>query len=183
MTTITCKISFFSDWHAGSGMSAGTDLDALVLKDMDHFPYIPGKTLKGLLKDSAITLAAFSGSREWTDFIDACFGIEGTRQGDCHFSNAEMTIKLKKAIKENDMSSLLYRKISSTAIDESGVAMNKTLRKIQTTIPASLFFSISGVKDVHMDKIRDCLAFTRRMGLGRNRGLGRCRFTIQGDEK
>jgi CRISPR/Cas system CSM-associated protein Csm3 (group 7 of RAMP superfamily) len=164
-------------------MSAGTDLDLLVLKDMDHFPYIPGKTLKGLLKDSAETLAAFSGSREWSGLIETCFGKEGIRQGTCHFSNAEMTMELKKTIKKNGMTGLLYRKISATAIDGNGVAMDKTLRKIQTTIPLSLFFNISGVEDAHMAKIRDCLAFTRRMGIGRNRGLGRCRFTIQGDQK
>lgn len=49
---ITYKIEFFSEWHCGSGLSAGADTDALVIKDSEGFPYIPGKTLKGLFREA-----------------------------------------------------------------------------------------------------------------------------------
>ena len=53
MKDITFKITFFSEWHCGSGLSSGSDLDALVIKDKDNFPFIPGKTLKGLIREAA----------------------------------------------------------------------------------------------------------------------------------
>jgi len=46
------KIKILSDWHIGSGLDSATDVDALVLKDDNKLPYIPGKTIKGLIKDA-----------------------------------------------------------------------------------------------------------------------------------
>ncbi|NWH03873.1 RAMP superfamily CRISPR-associated protein [Desulfobacter latus] len=184
MTTMNCKIDFFSNWHAGSGMSAGMDIDTLVLKDRDNLPYIPGKTIKGLLKDSALTLKAFAtDTATWAAFVKTCFGGENssgeTRSGLCRFSNAELTLHLKQAIIKDQTTGFLYQKIAATAIDDNGIAKEKSLRKIETTIPLSLFFTITNLPDDYLENIKDCLAFTRRMGLGRNRGLGRCRCSIQ----
>ena len=50
------KIEFFSNWHCGSGLAAGADVDALVIKDKDGLPYVPGRTIKGLLRDAATEL-------------------------------------------------------------------------------------------------------------------------------
>ena len=41
------KVEFYSDWHCGSGLSSGSDIDSLVIKDEDGLPFVPGKTLKG----------------------------------------------------------------------------------------------------------------------------------------
>lgn len=43
---IKYKIEFFSNWHCGSGLAAGADVDALVVKDCNGLPYVPGKTIK-----------------------------------------------------------------------------------------------------------------------------------------
>ena len=51
-TTIDYTICFFSPWHCGSGTSAGADVDELVVKDKNGMPYIPGKTLKGLIREA-----------------------------------------------------------------------------------------------------------------------------------
>jgi hypothetical protein len=56
MKTATLTIELFSWWHAGSGLGRGGDADALVIRDRDGLPYLPGKTLKGLLRD-AVQLA------------------------------------------------------------------------------------------------------------------------------
>lgn len=52
METLYYKIEFLSDWHVGSGLSGGPSSDNIALKDESEFPFIPGKTIKGLLKDS-----------------------------------------------------------------------------------------------------------------------------------
>ena len=49
MNELNYKIEFFSEWHCGSGLSAGADIDALAIKDSDGLPYIPGKTLRLLM--------------------------------------------------------------------------------------------------------------------------------------
>lgn len=55
---ITYSIEFNTYWHIGSGLSGGVEVDSLVLKDndTDALPYIPGKTLKGLLREAAEVL-------------------------------------------------------------------------------------------------------------------------------
>ena len=57
MSTIKYEIEFFSNWHCGSGLAAGADVDALVIKDNNGLPYVPGRTLKGLLRDAATNLS------------------------------------------------------------------------------------------------------------------------------
>ena len=56
---IKYKVIFFTDWHCGSGLAAGADVDALVIKDSDGLPYIPGKTMKGLLREAAEEIVSF----------------------------------------------------------------------------------------------------------------------------
>ena len=54
---IDYSIEFFSYWHCGSGLAAGADVDELAIKDGDGLPYVPGRTVKGLLRDAAESLA------------------------------------------------------------------------------------------------------------------------------
>lgn len=44
------NFTFSSYWHAGSGRGRDAVLDAEVLRDADDLPYLPGKTIKGLLR-------------------------------------------------------------------------------------------------------------------------------------
>ena len=44
MNDIKYKITFLTDWHCGSGLAAGADVDALVVKDKERLPYVPGKS-------------------------------------------------------------------------------------------------------------------------------------------
>ena len=50
------KIQFFDYWHTGSGLAGGTYADSIVNKDETDLPIIPGRTIKGLLKDAANSL-------------------------------------------------------------------------------------------------------------------------------
>jgi len=67
------KIEFFTDWHCGSGLSSGADLDLLVIKDKDKLPFIPGKTIKGLVREAVEEIHGFQPS----DIdLKKVFGIE-----------------------------------------------------------------------------------------------------------
>jgi hypothetical protein len=43
-------------WHAGTGRGGGEDADAVVAKDRYGLPYLPGRHLKGLLRDACLRL-------------------------------------------------------------------------------------------------------------------------------
>ena len=50
--TMILEIQLLSYWHAGSGFGRGADVDALVLKEGNSLPYLPGRTVKGLLREA-----------------------------------------------------------------------------------------------------------------------------------
>ena len=92
-----------------------------------------------------------------------------------------MTKSLKQFLHEDKLIKNLYRKISSTAIDKDGQTKEHSLRKIEVTVPLILFAEICNCEDI--DKMKMCLQYIKRLGLNRNRGLGRCDMTIVEDIK
>ena len=186
MTEIIYKIEFLSDWHCGSGLSAGADVDALCIKDEHGLPFVPGKTIKGLLREAAEIM--FDDEKDKM-FIKECFGeatkrensnIEDTKQGKCYFSNAELSQELKKNIDNDEKQSVLYRKISSTSIDKNGIAEEHSLRKMEVAVPLTVYGKISDIpkKEDFKEKLIKCMKYTKRLGTNRNRGLGRCVFEL-----
>lgn len=194
METIKYTITFFSEWHTGSGLTSGSDLDALVIKDKNDLPYIPGRTLKGLLREAAEELVKLNHCDE--TFLKTVFGVPTrksepqtkvndpeqhgvTQKGECFFSNAKLSDELYKASVENSLAPFYYRAISSTAINgENGVAVKHSLRRMQTTIPCVLEAEIVNVDEQYKGQIEDCFKWIKRLGQNRNRGLGRCRFEM-----
>ena len=92
---IKYKITFLSDWHAGSGLSSGADADEVVIKDDNNLPYLPGKTIKGLLKDVFNDFAEAQPELLQKDFIRNNFGEyidteKKSQMGGLFFSNAEL---------------------------------------------------------------------------------------------
>ena len=59
--TRVLKLSLSSYWRVGSGKGAEAMADALVLRDEAGLPVIPGRTIKGLLRD-AMALGTLSGT-------------------------------------------------------------------------------------------------------------------------
>ncbi len=185
MTDINYTITFFSDWNCGSGLSAGPESDSLVKKNRDGLPYVPGKTIKGLLKDAARELF-----EEDTGFIESCFGNKAETRNESadyefFYSNSEFTSGLTTYFKSNPMEKdKLFRTVPSTSIDENtGVAKNKSLRTMEVVIPLTLTGFISNIPDGYEEKMKDCLKMIKRLGTKRNRGLGRCRFDVFDQKK
>lgn len=184
MADIKYKVTFFSDWHCGSGLSSGSQSDNLVKKDKYDLPSIPGKTIKGLLKEAACDL--YEGSEDFNEFIESYFGT-GSDQNNTdsiysfHYSSAKLSIEEVNYLKGKPTEiGKLYRNIPSTRIEEeTGVADKNSLRSMQVTIPLTLEGEISNIPDLKIDKIKECLAMVKRLGYKRNRGFGRCRFEVE----
>lgn len=169
MGTINYKIKFFSDWHCGSGLSAGADVDLLVVKDKRGLPFVPGKTIKGLVKEAVENIMLFR-------FEETSFSLQ---ENWGYFENAVLSEVHQKAILSNEVSEYLFRSIASTAIGKDGIAKNHSLRKMEVVIPCELEGRIYNVPDEGRLFIEEGMTFIKRMGQNRNRGLGRCQFIIE----
>ena len=181
MKNITYKITFFSEWHCGSGLTSGSDLDALVIKDKDRFPFVPGKTLKGLIREAAEEIFG-----EDSEIIKELFGhfdekrvgeSNSHSKGTAFFSDATISTGLKSKV-DKELVGLFYRGFSSTAIMANGIAEAHSLRKLETTIPCELIATIIGIDDQYVGDLTNCMQWIKRLGQNRHRGLGRCKFEI-----
>lgn len=175
MSTIKYTIEFFSNWHCGSGLAAGADVDALVIKDKHGLPYVPGRTLKGLLRDAASTLC------DDTETINDIFGVSGDNDGHktglSFFTNATLPVDERQYILEQGLTPHLYQSFASTKIDEKGIAEDHTLRKIETVVPCKLEGEILNVPKGAEIVLEHAMQYIKRMGTGRNRGYGRCQIS------
>ena len=70
--------------------------------------------------------------------------------------------------------------VASTAIRADGIAKDHSLRKIETTIPCSVHGIIMNVNDQDIEFLFQTFKWVKRLGLGRNRGYGRCEITKEG---
>lgn len=85
-----------------------------------------------------------------------------------------------KSILSNHVEDLLYINKVATAINEkNGITKEHSLRTIETTIPCTLYGTILYVDDDMESVLEAALGFIKHMGTGRNRGLGRCKFSIE----
>lgn len=171
------KIEFFSYWHCGSGQTAGADVDELVIRDVSGLPFVPGRTLKGLLREAVANILLLRGGEEGS--VEELFGSE-SRQGRLYFTNASLSDALRQSLRSMpDIDpEMLYRSFSSTAIDERGVAKEHTLRRIETAIPCTLYGEITGIGSADEEALlEEALKYVKRLGLGRSRGYGRCELS------
>lgn len=80
-TNFTISINMTSDWHIGSGSSRG-EIDSAIQRDADHLPYIPAKTLNGILRDGCeqVALALDNGNKQgkWQNWVNFLFGSQPT---------------------------------------------------------------------------------------------------------
>ena len=164
MQTINISISLLGFWYIGTGQEAGAYADSLVLKDSNGLPYIPGKTIKGMFRNSFV-LCLHNGLVD-QDQLDYLFGIPGSSlipsrsltnkideedelntSGKLSFNSAELSSPEKKILIDEQLKDYLYRTVQSTAIEKegkkAGVAKDGSLRSIEVTIPLDFMTSIN----------------------------------------
>lgn len=187
MSTILYKIEFFNYWHSGSGLSGSTYADNVVNKTERNLPFIPGKTLKGLLRDAAERMNELNPKLISDEFIKEVFGERSDEkqatkedEGKAFFTNALLSENLSNKVSndKNNLSDSFYTVLSSTRIDENGQADDGSLRQLEVTIPVTLYGSIEQFPEGYRQEIQYCMSWIKEMGQNRNRGLGKCKFSI-----
>ena len=185
-------LKFHEYWHAGSGEGGIGDIDDTPVRDRHGLPYLPGKSLKGLLHEAFCELAAWpavpSPIRPSAAQVRRLFGIESNQgrrdSGWLRVSNAVLPADLIYYLRENQMQGGLFEHISSTAIEESGIALARSLRRLEVAVPVELTFTLNvdGPPDAFasMDPkgmFAAAAKLIRRAGKFRNNGFGRCSVT------
>lgn len=187
MKNIQYTLTFFAPWHCGSGLSSGADLDAVVIKDENGLPFVPGKTIKGLVREAIEVIRSLNGCPN-DSTVERAFGVgadsAGSCQGELFFKNCELPLPMKKYILQENLQDYLYDDKASTAIDDMGIAKQGSLRKVEATVPCTLEGEILMVNDDVYPLLCRALMYVKRLGANRNRGWGRCEFVVkEGGEK
>src|SRR5690554_1178879 len=106
------EFQFHSDWAITSGEGAGAYADITTVKSPQGLPFIPGKAVKGLLRD------AFSQAKEleWPEceaLLHPLFGGEGAnQQGALQCSNAELApVEINHFTTNKEQAKFLFRTI------------------------------------------------------------------------
>lgn len=187
-------ISVLSPWHAGSGRGDGPLSDALTIRDLCGLPFVPGKTLKGLIRDAVqsaedlghcpngFTAQIFGDHAE-----EGVGGIKrfGATDGKVILSDATLSprnnLKQLRSWAQSHPAELdtLFTNISSTALEEGRLVKTGSLRSIEFVRPVTLYASLEGVSAEEAALIKLALPLLRAFGLRRNRGFGACEVTME----
>ena len=193
------RIVFESYWHCGSGRAGGEDADAVVERDAEGFPYVPGRHLKGVLRQAVRHLEVLSALTPGT--TAALFGADpqeeqelarSAKGGETSFAALSFgSARLPAAVRRElprELRNELFAYLAATAIDEdTGVAKERTLRRIEVVVPLELRARISLRTTVPARSdwarlLEAAFPLVTALGAHRSRGLGRVRLAWQQEE-
>lgn len=190
MNKLSLCFDIRSYWHPGTGRGSGSALDAVTHRGSDQLPALPGRSIKGLLRD-CITRAATLGWYHGDDPTSTLFGwrpndpdqarpASAPQRGCLRFSDATLPPAERDYLSDHPgLLAGLYRSHYSTAIDPaSGTAMEASLRGIEVIVPLRLYCDVSLIPGTEaapqwQQQLTTALPLLRAIGSHRNRGLGR----------
>lgn len=192
---IKLRITLESDMCCGLGSGNGTNIDTLTAFDETGLPVIPGKRLKGLLRERASFLEK-NGYKNGS--VKALFG-SSTQAGIIRVENANLENYLSlnhQLLSEN--SGLTNRIVSETyaltrtqtEVGKDGIAKKTSLRTTQTVkrgtrFEADILLSFDGDISGELQLLKDSVRCLRHIGLNRTRGFGEvsCEIIDEGEAK
>lgn len=196
------RIEFLSEWNISSGVGDGHKADSLLVRDTNSIPVIPGRAVKGALREGAWRLSFarpddlsaaenfFWGSRSTEDnrtdeekrngysANEGKISVSQARLAEgIHDYYSNLDEKLRKSFLRDLVS---YR--AQTALDNRQ-AKKGSLRNIEVGIKglsfdASVYINERGMSEEWIDSyfVAVCAA-VKSIGGGRSRGLGVCKCT------
>lgn len=211
----TLVVDFHGFWHAGSGRSAGSLADALVQRTPRGLPVVGGRHLKGLLRHAVAKAEALGWFSEVSlpagpaqDIETLLFGSRSQQEGRFETASGVLFVSdagLPEAESEwlghpeqTEARQHVYRRVSSTAMTESGTALADSLRTIEVTVPmqlqAELFLDLTAIEPESREQqqawisqkdawvpLQQACTLVDSVGAGRTRGLGEARLTLKSD--
>ncbi|HEX9732077.1 MAG TPA: RAMP superfamily CRISPR-associated protein [Thermoanaerobaculia bacterium] len=173
----TLAIHVHTYWHAGTGRGEGPGSDARVARTPNGLPFLPGRTVKGLVRAAVEQALAL----EWLErdidrqAIVRWFGkplprlsegdaeerVREMERAEYRFQEGEGQLRFTSArIGQGDFvrrweewaevsadKDLLFRSLASTRVDRHGVATDQSLREVEVALPMVLNALIEGPAD------------------------------------
>ena len=198
MSKYLLKIKLLSDTTFGRGDGVAGLVDQEVEYDRYGFPYLRGRTLKGLLSEECDNLIwSLTVNKEYWQCVSAkLFGISGSGlniMAAVHVNDAQLPKDLQKAvawqIQNEDLTSkqvldsLTTIRKQTSINSETGVAEDKSLRSARVVIhdlefTSDLLFETESVNPDMLSLLGVGALSLRHLGSGRNRGRGHVKCTL-----
>ncbi|MEG4496158.1 RAMP superfamily CRISPR-associated protein [Microcoleus sp. F10-C6] len=199
------KIKLLSDTTFGRGDGVAGLIDQEVEHDPFGFPYLRGRTLKGLLSEEGDNLIAMltNHKQDWETVACKLFGTLGSTigtMGTVHVGDACLPEDLRQAVghqiqqekeqekrlTEKDVLYSLTTIRRQTAIDpQAGTSDEGSLRSFRVVLRDFSFTADLIFEKMPSDEMLSLLAVgalaLRRLGSGRNRGRGHVQCTLHDD--
>lgn len=194
------KIKLLSDTTFGRGDGVAGSVDQEIEYDNNGFPYLKGRTLKGLLSeecDNFIALLAEPDKIYWQDIADTLFGKPGSSLdtiAQMQVGDACLPEDLRRVIeyglkqensqfnKTDILESLTTIRRQTSINPKTGIADNKSLRSSRVILRELEFTANLSFESTPDEEIKALLSVgvfaLRRIGSCRNRGRGyvKCRL-------
>jgi len=165
---VSVRFDLLSFWHAGTGRGGGADVDAVVARTPGGLPFLPGRTVKGLLRqatelgEACGALAAGTAETWFGTAVEAAApstgsGDRGTRVErleEARYRTRPGMLRVGSALlgrspderarweawaaAHPNERELLLDRFASTQIGDTGVAEPGTLRAIEVAVPVPL---------------------------------------------
>jgi len=177
----TLKMELLSDLCPTSGDGFAGFVDTDVNFDKSGLPYIPGKRIKGCLRECGLDIISIDGN--YIDKFKALFGeIGASVSGALNIGNGmvENYNEIVKGIENAHRSELaeLYTSVRTRTKMEKGKAVPGTLRTTRVLNKGDIYeFPVSLTTETN-EFFEMCVKLFRSMGLNRSRGLGEINCTL-----
>ncbi|WP_298780159.1 RAMP superfamily CRISPR-associated protein [uncultured Fretibacterium sp.] len=195
------RLRFDSDWHVGSGAGIPGSVDRQVLRDEEGFPYVPGKSLTGILRDAAEWIADTRDTAEkgnkWKNALIGLFGeqpeshggtsggfVSGAAVGIGSATLSQDPRNYVQGLREDsgpDLRTALFTVRPGVKIDRTtGRALEDHLFSTERVRGCTLYAPVKYLRGpLSKDEeklLEDAVRAVRRLGGKRRRGGGRCRL-------
>lgn len=193
-------------WHSGGGSGLGGLADAAVQRSPDGLPWLPGRTVRGLVREALVEAEELAheavppGFPEWLCGEDPTAAPdeqanEGmlrrqryvTRSGAGQFDSAELPEDWRRWARTPESRVIvdeMFDVLSATAIETDGIVRRNSLRTVEVAIPVTLDARLTLIPDSAPapadvgGALLAALPLLRGLGAGRHRGLGRVKVSV-----
>lgn len=181
------KIKLLSDLCVSDGGVYNSLIDTDICYDTYGFPYIPGKRIKGCLRECAQEL------NDWGKGIPVreIFGDKGANMGSLRLGNAyiehihdykaevERLLPSPVVCRQNVVSHFTYTRTQTRLNEETGIAEEGSLRTTRVIKKGLIFRADVLLEKEYASDLGLCCTVLKHMGISRTRGLGEVSVTLE----
>lgn len=185
------KIQLLSDAIFGSGKSVPGGEHITITCDEQGFPYYPASAFKGILKSELENYLSWCGIEKKEQEIMAIFGRPHTMIPDSDRGIKVSDFKITEGVRsvvletmkdsEEVLDSFTYFR-AFTSIGQNGMVQDGSLRTCRCLLSGLLFFGEIECAEQDLETVKAGLKCMKWIGSMRNRGFGRVKICICGED-